>query len=148
MKSYIITTNRYMIYAFMLIGLALYLLDFLGLFKNGRYLSYIVFCLMVYNFVKFFSKGIFRISFSNENCITIDKYKYFKYETLKLNVLELKYKYKRRISYPNEYYELYFVYGDNNILINSSGGEFFSFSESDEKEILKKIEELNIKKIE
>lgn len=148
MNSYKITINKYMIYGFMFIGLALYLLDLLGVLKNGRYLSYIVFCLVVYNLVKFFSKGIFRISFSNENCIVVDKYKYFKYERLIINILELKYKYTRRVSYPNEYYELYFVYGDNNILINSSGGEFFSFSESDEKEILKKIEELNIKKIE
>lgn len=132
----------------MFIGLSLYLLDLLEVLKNERYLSYIVFCLVVYNLVKFFSKGIFRISFLNENCIVVDKYKYFKYERLIINILELKYKYTRRVSYPNEYYELYFVYGDNNILINSSGGEFFFFSESDEKEILKKIEELNIKKIE
>jgi len=147
MNNFKIITNRLMIYAFLVIGLVLYILDVLDVFKGGRYLALIVCCLIVYNFVNFFSKGVVRISFFDKDYIVLEKYTFFKYERLELNILELKYKYKRRISYPNEYHELFFVYNQNLILINSSGGVFFSFTESDEKEIIKKLEELNIKKI-
>lgn len=147
MNDYKVIPNRLIIYAFIFSGLVLYILDFLNVFKGGKYLTLIICCLIGYNFVKFFYKGVVKISFS-EKYIILYKYTFFKYERLELNILKLKYKYKRRISYPNEYYDLFFVYDQSEKLINSSGGEFFSFSESDEKKIVNKIEELNIKKIE
>jgi len=147
MNNFKIIINRLMIYSFLAIGLALYILDVLDVIKGGRYLALIVCCLIVYNFVEFFYKGVVRISFCNKDYIVLDKYTFFKNKRLKLDILELKYRYKRRISYPNEFHELFFVIGQNEILINSSGGVFFSFTESDEKEIIKKLDELNIKKI-
>lgn len=147
MKDYKIISNRTIIYTLIFFGLVCYILDIFNVFIRGKYLTLIILFLIVYNFIIFFIKGIVRISFSNQDYIILHKYTFFKLETLELNIFKLKYKYKRCVSYPNEYYKLFFIYEEKEILINSSGGEFFSFRESDEKKIVEEIEKLKIKKI-
>lgn len=148
MNCYKKICNSLLLYSFIFIGASLYILDILDLFKGGRYLALIVFLLVSYDVIKFYSSSTFRILFKDANTIILHRYKLFKCEELTLSISNLKYKYKKRISYPNEYYELFLINKHDDILINSSGGILFSFTESDEKEIIMKFNKFNIKRIE
>ena len=147
MNNYKKRINRLLICAFIFIGLTLYILDILDLFEGGRYLSLMICFLIIYDFVKFYIKGVISVTFNDNEYVTLEKYKFFKYEKVRFNISSLKYKYIKCISYPNKYYKLFFVNEQNEILINTSGGEFISFSEPNEKEIIQKLDELNIPKM-
>ncbi len=146
MKNYKVVINTKSIAFFILIALIVYILEQVNMFNGGKILSYLIFGFMLYNVVRFYCKEVFEITFVNEEII-LAKYSFFKKKNIKIQNTKVAYKYKKRISYPNTYYELIFVYGNDEILVNSNIGNFFSFSDNDEKAILNKLEELNIQKI-
>lgn len=145
MDEFKVVADKLLIYGYLFIGILVYMIDYYNVINGIGSLALIICGLIVYDFVRFFYKGVVRISFSDINNIILEKYSFFKLVKIELNILKLKYSYKRRISYPNEYYELFLIYNQRVILINSTVF-FFNFSESDEKKILEKLEELNIKR--
>ena len=148
MESYKVVIDKRLISWYIAFIVTLYILYITDVFRNGIYLIYAILALIIYDLFIFFCIAVTSLVFVNKEYVIVHKYSLFKKKELKINLSELSYKYKKRVTYPNKFYELIFIIQEKEILINSTGGELISFTDVDEKKILNKLEKLNIKKIE
>jgi len=117
-------------------------------YKQNIYFIGVFFLFFVVNTIwNYYTKQVKKISFLNNEVIVINKSFFFKEKILKIEVEKVSYSFKKQINYPNKSYILDFYFEENKININKSYN-FIAFSEKDIKEIIKKLEELNIKRVE
>lgn len=123
------------------------LLDITDVIDNSFILSIILFYLIISAFFKYYTRQVYQISFVNDDKILIKKFNYFKRTEFSINIENMQYCIKTKISYPNKFYELFFVTDNIKIQVNNSNN-FIAFTIKDINEIIKHLGSLNVKESE